>query len=44
MYDHHKSHFDFYLKTEIVSAYLEMKPEDVALKTTLNSLKFFGLS
>ncbi|KAJ6224207.1 hypothetical protein RDWZM_002752 [Blomia tropicalis] len=29
---------------EIVSAYLEMKPEDVALKTTLNSLKFFGLS
>ncbi|XP_046913420.2 3'-5' ssDNA/RNA exonuclease TatD [Dermatophagoides farinae] len=29
---------------EIVSAYLEMKPEDVALKTTLNALNFFGIS
>ena len=29
---------------EIVAAYLEMKPEDVALQTTLNALKFFAIS
>ncbi|KAF7489897.1 hypothetical protein SSS_07554 [Sarcoptes scabiei] len=29
---------------EIVSAYLQMKPEDVSLKTTFNALKFFGIS
>ncbi|XP_017479933.1 PREDICTED: 3'-5' ssDNA/RNA exonuclease TatD-like [Rhagoletis zephyria] len=29
---------------EIVSSYLNMKPEDVAIKTTLNAISFFGIS
>lgn len=29
---------------EMISAFMEMKPEDVALKTSFNALKVFGLS